>query len=165
MFENYASVPNIHFTVHYQEDIQNYATARNSSTMSGEQKHNIFKLQAPHTNSKDNDLQLMKATNTAQKITFLLARVFEVSVHKITAQLDRIVQKCPIMCSQFLGVKKEPHETEEGRDQVISASGIDCENSLFRCANTGIVVPIKKIVPTDYEYHGETRCSVYEVEC
>ncbi|KAI5836953.1 hypothetical protein DFP73DRAFT_532340 [Morchella snyderi] len=163
-FKNYASVPNIHLALHYQEDIQNYATARNSSTMSGEQKHKIFKLNAPHTNSKDNDLQLMKATNTAQTITFLLARAFEVSAPEITAQLDRVVQKCPIMCSRFLGVIKEPHETDDGPDQVISGSGIDCEKSLFKRANTGIAVPVKKIAPTDYEYDGETRCKVYEVE-
>lgn len=63
--EKYASwgkVPNIHLGLHYTNDLENFGTIRNSTTMMGEQKHKLFKAHASHTNSRENDLQLLKVS-------------------------------------------------------------------------------------------------------
>lgn len=76
-FKNYANMPNIHLGLHYEQDIINFGTSRNATTIMGEQKHKVFKAHAPHTNSRDNDLQLMKMMNTAQTVQFMLDGTFQ----------------------------------------------------------------------------------------
>ena len=48
---NYIHVPNLHVAIYYQQDLRNYSMLRNTAVMIEEQKHKIFKLHAPHTNS------------------------------------------------------------------------------------------------------------------
>jgi hypothetical protein len=100
----YASIPNIHVALHYQQDILNYGTPHNVSVMIGEQKHKIHKVHAPHTNSRDTELQLLKAVNLSQTIRFMLDGVH--SSHQLSDQFERIVGVCPVLRNKFLGASQ-----------------------------------------------------------
>ncbi|KAI5839754.1 hypothetical protein DFP73DRAFT_529914 [Morchella snyderi] len=165
-FKNYANVPNIHLALHYYEDIQNYGTARNSSTMMGEQKHKVFKAHAQHTNTKDNDLQLMKATNTAQTIRFLLTGAFNASCPDLAGQMWSNVQKCPTMCGRFIGAKAASDYAARGPESGINPSGpvwtgIDLEKSLFLKVHTGRALAINKINSQDHIHDKDNLCDSY----
>lgn len=106
-----AHIPNIHIGIHYSQDILNYANSRNISVMIGEQKHKIHKAHAPHTNSRDRVLQLMKNVNLQQTIRMMLDNVF--SHHAPSSQLQRILINCPILRHKFLG-STTPNTTKQG---------------------------------------------------
>ncbi|KAI5846335.1 hypothetical protein DFP73DRAFT_593398 [Morchella snyderi] len=149
-FKNYANVPNIHLALHYLDDMENFGTARNSSTMMGEQKHKVFKLHARHTNTRDNDMQLMRATNTAQTIRFILNGAFALSAPNITGQMQGIVKKCPLMCSRFLGA-----ETKEEADRDLNGS-VDCVQTLFKRAEPGIPIARRKVPEFSADYSNDS---------
>lgn len=100
----YAAVPNIHVALHYRQDISNYGTLRNVSVMIGEQKHKIHKSHAPHTNSRDTELQLLKAINISQTIRFMLDGVFP--DHQLSSQMNQIISACPVLSKKFVGAAK-----------------------------------------------------------
>lgn len=142
-FHKYADVPNIHLGLHYDLDIENFATTYNSTTMMGEQKHKVFKQHATHTNSRENDLQLLKATNTSQTLRFLLDGTFDNSYPRISRQLLEVVEKCPILKQRFLGCKETPlAETNQ-------CSGIEVTGSMLRTSKTGSPVTLKSIGSED----------------
>lgn len=128
--KKYASVPNIHVALHYQQDITNYGTLRNVAVMVGEQKHKIYKSHAPHTNSYDTELQLLKVVNISQTIRFMLDGVYP--DHRLSMQIQQIAVACPVLCKKFLGTSRF-HEVESGN--------VDTEGSpFFRCQ---VSIPIK----------------------
>ncbi|KAI5838707.1 hypothetical protein DFP73DRAFT_599637 [Morchella snyderi] len=96
-FQKYADVPNVHLALHYATDIENFASTFNATTMLGEQKHKVFKMHAQHTNSHENDLQLLKLINTLQTVRFALDDTFAVSSPALTTQLNSIVNRCPVL--------------------------------------------------------------------
>jgi hypothetical protein len=51
--DNRGEVPNIHLLMHYMQDLRNYGTLYNNSTIVGQQKYKVHKAHAPHTNSQD----------------------------------------------------------------------------------------------------------------
>lgn len=161
-FKGYSNVPNVHLALHYLNDIENYGTARNSSTMMGEQKHKIFKIHASHTNSKDADLQLMKATNTLQTIRFLLDGTFARSAPAITQQLQGVVQMCPTLRTRFLGAKM--FDARELEDLEQSSNSIDHSHSLFQNARIGRAITLKSVSITDSSYDVSALRSVYREE-
>jgi len=90
--------------------------------MIGEQKHKIHKVHAPHTNSRDTELQLLKSVNLSQTIRFMLDGVH--STHQLSIQLGRIVRACPVLRNRFLGVSQFQ---EPGR------GNIESEGSFTQC--------------------------------
>lgn len=143
-YEKYADVPNVHLGLHYTQDMQNYSTTYNASTMLGEQKHKIFKQHAAHTNSKDSDFQLMKAINTSQTIRFLLNGAYRKSAPGISNQMHEVVDRCPILKVRFLGrsMAEEEEETEE------PVGAVDTTNSLLKSAKTGRPISFSAIQAT-----------------
>jgi hypothetical protein len=134
--DNRAEVPNIHLSMHYMQDIQNYGTLYNNSTMIGEQKHKVHKAHAPHTNSQDRVLQLLKAVNISQTMRFMLDGNFPDET--IALQLNRIVGLCPVLRTKFMG--------STSFSQPKSGSiAIDAGKSLFASARVGKLVSAKKI--------------------
>jgi hypothetical protein len=95
----------------YQQDISNFSTTHNVAVMIGEQKHKIFKAHAPHTNSRDTALQLLKAINTSQTVRFMLDGVYP--DHPLSAQLIRIADTCPTLLHFFLGASRS-YEPDNG---------------------------------------------------
>lgn len=134
--------------------------------MMSEQKHKIFKMHFSHTNSKDADLQLIKAINTLQTVRFLLGGVFKTSTSGITQQLREVVQKCPMLRSMFLKTKTfaqdELNNNELPSHGIDNPSyGIDVSQSLFGNARTGQVITWKS-VPLSYVVHDiNIRWKVY----
>ncbi|KAL7266094.1 hypothetical protein RUND412_011374 [Rhizina undulata] len=100
-FMVYSQVPNIHLALHYKLDVENYGTTRNSATLLGEEKHKIFNRHAEHTNSKQNDLQLLKAVNTIQTIRFLVNGSFSSSHPLLTHQTRDILTTCVSLGRKF----------------------------------------------------------------
>jgi hypothetical protein len=99
--ETRAEVPNIHVSMHYMQDLLNYGTLYNHSTMIGEQKHKVHKAHAPHTNSNDRVLQLLKAVNLSQTMRFMLDGNFPNNT--IALLLNEIVSQCPVLRNKFIG--------------------------------------------------------------
>lgn len=130
----------MHVALHYQQDILNFGTPRNVSVMIGEQKHKIHKVHAPHTNSRETELQLLKAVNLSQTMRFMLDGVFP--DHGLSIQFKRIVGSCPVLRSKFLGASRF-HEPEPGN---IESDGI------FARSRVGLPVPVSK-VPLDTRKH------------
>lgn len=152
-FQKYADVPNVHLGLHYERDIENFATTYNSTTMIGEQKHKVFKQHAGHTNSHENDLQLLKAVNTSQTLRFLLDSTFHNSEYsRISMQLEKVVGNCPILKERFLGCREgAKFEISSADTEISQYSGIDVSRSSFLTARTGCPVPLKRIETTDKE--------------
>jgi len=98
--------------------------------MIGEQKHKIFKLHAPHTNSRDTELQLLKAVNLSQTIRFIIDGIYD--NHPLAGQIHRIVSQSDVLRTQFLGATQFT-EPEPGN---VTADG----TGYFRL-HTGIPVP------------------------
>lgn len=154
----------MHLALHYLNDIENYGTARNSSTMMGEQKHKIFKIHASHTNSRDADLQLMKATNTLQTIRFLLDDAFKTSAPGITQQLHDVVNKCPTLRTRFLGAKIFGGNEDEESHERQSCYEIDHSGSLMQGARTGLAITFKSELISDADYDLSVLRSAYKKE-
>jgi hypothetical protein len=68
--------------------------------MMGEQKHKIFKLHAPHTNSRDTELQLLKAVNLSLTIRFIIDGIHD--DHQLASEIRSIVSRCDVLRTQFL---------------------------------------------------------------
>lgn len=128
---DYDSVPNIHLPLHYKKDLDFYATLKNVAVMIGEQKHKIFKMHAPHTNSKNRELQLLNMASVNQTIRFLLDGAFP--DEDISRQLNYIVSGCPVLKSKFLGAAEYAE---------LEASNLDEEGSIYRHAHAS--TPITK---------------------
>ena len=69
--------------------------------MIGKQKHKVYKSHAPHTNSKDTELQLIKAINMPQTMRFLLDNVYV--DNPFQSQFGKLVNACPTLMQKFLG--------------------------------------------------------------
>lgn len=123
---DYDSVPNIHLPLHYKKDLDFYATLKNVAVMIGEQKHKIFKMHAPHTNSKNRELQLLNMASVNQTIRFLLDGAFP--DEDISRQLNYIVSGCPVLKSKFLGAAEYAE---------LEASNLDEEGSIYVASRTG----------------------------
>jgi hypothetical protein len=137
-FQKYADIPNIHLGLHYSEDIINFATTFNATTVMGEQKHKVFKQHAGHTNSHETDLQLLKLINTTQTIRFLLDDTFpDLAISK---QVQNIVKKYSTLKVRFL----ERALAEADQDDS-TAFDIDLKNSLFLSAKTSRRLTLKSI--------------------
>jgi hypothetical protein len=134
--DNHAEVPNIHLSMHYMQDIRNYGTLYNNSTMIGEQKHKVHKAHAPHTNSRDRVLQLLTAVNLSQTMRFMLDGNFPDKV--IALQLNRIVSLCPVLRTKFMG---STNFTEPNPGSV----AIDPGKSLFASVRVQKPISGKKI--------------------
>lgn len=158
-FKNYANVPNIHLGLHYEQDITNFGTSRNATTMMGEQKHKVFKAHAPHTNSRDNDLQLMKMTNTTQTVRFMLDGTFQglSPAAVVSSQLHSIVERCPTLNS-FLGQATCMGENDDG------ANGIEDSKSLIASTRVGKQIPLKKYCPSDCSFDTSTVAKLYKTD-
>lgn len=113
--------------------------------MVGEQKHKVFKQHATHTNSRENDVQLLRATNTSQTLRFLLDGTFDHSYPRVSKQLRGITQSCPFLKQRFLGCK----EVATAMDQC---SGIDVAGSILRSSRTGCPIVGIRVQPTEKEY-------------
>jgi hypothetical protein len=131
-----AEVPNVHVSKHYIQDILNYGNLYNNSTMIGEQKHKVHKAHAPHTNSKDRVLQLLKAVNMSQTIRFMLDGNFP--DNDIAVQLNEIVSSCPVLRIKFMGSTS----FTEPKPGTIA---IEAGKSLFASARVGKPMSAKKI--------------------
>jgi hypothetical protein len=131
-----AEVPNIHVSMHYMQDLLNYGTLYNNSTMIGEQKHKVHKAHAPHTNSKDRVLQLLKAVNLSQTMRFMLDGNFPDS--SIAQQLNQIVDQCPVLRNKFIG---STSFTEPKPGSI----AIDAGKSLFASARVGKPISSSKV--------------------
>ena len=90
----------MHLATHYAQDIRYYGTARNCAVMIGEQKHKIAKAHAPHTNSRETELQLLKIVNLLQTMWFLLDNAF--AGHPLAVQFQG-VRASPTLQKQLLG--------------------------------------------------------------
>jgi hypothetical protein len=134
--DNRAEVPNIHLSMHYMQDLRNYGTLYNNSTMIGEQKHKVHKAHAPHTNSQDRVLQLLKAVNLSQTMRFILDGNFP--NESIALQLNRIVGLCPVLRTKFMG-------STSFQQPKPGSIAIDLGKSLFASARVGKQVSAKKI--------------------
>jgi hypothetical protein len=134
--ETRAEVPNIHVSTHYMQDLLNYGTLYNNSTMIGEQKHKVHKAHAPHTNSKDRVLQLLKAVNLSQTMRFIIDGNFR--DHPIALQLVEIVEQCPVLRTKFMG-------STCFTDPKPGSIAIDAGKSLFASARVGKPISSSKI--------------------
>lgn len=142
-YQKYANVPNIHLGLHYRQDIENFATAYNATTMMGEQKHKVFKQHAQHTNSKENDLQLLRSVNTSQTIRFMLDGAFDKSNPIISQQLRHVVTLCPKVRTRYLGHREDPGTVEP--PTAVEHSGFNLSGTLLRSAKTGCAIPFHSI--------------------
>lgn len=172
-FQKYADVPNIHLALHYKQDMENFATTYNSTTMMGEQKHKVFKQHAQHTNSHENDLQLLKAINISQTLRFIFDGTFRNSEShsRISVQVRKVVGKCPILRERFLGFRgaaKPSFLGEAGSQESqclgIDVSGIDISGSLFLSSRTGSPVALTRIQTTDKQSNLVALQNVYQQE-
>jgi hypothetical protein len=134
--ESRADVPNIHVSKHYVQDILNYGNLYNNSTMIGEQKHKVHKAHAPHTNSKDRVLQLLKAVNMSQTIRFMLDGNFP--GNDIAVQLNEIVSLCPVLRNKFMG-------STSFREPKPGKIAVDPGKSLFATVRVGKPISARKI--------------------
>lgn len=142
-FQKYADVPNIHLGLHYAQDVQNFATTYNATTMMGEQKHKIFKQHAAHTNSHENDFQLLKVINTSQTIRFLLDGTFNSSSPAISEQVQGIVQRCPTLKLRFLGRALAEGDIDPTQP---AHPGIEVSGTLLKSCKTGLPVALRSVV-------------------
>jgi len=102
--------------------------------MIGEQKHKIFKLHAPHTNSRGTELQLLKAVNLSQTIRFIIGGIYD--NHPIAVQIHRIVSQCDVLRTQFLGA---PQFTEP------EPGNVTADGTGYSRLRTGIPVPRSRL--------------------
>lgn len=161
-YEKYANVPNIHLALHYELDIQNFASTYNSTTMMGEQKHKVFKQHATNTNSHENDLQLLKATNTSQTIRFILDGTFTESSPRVSAQLLEVVDNCAVLKARFLGCNSQDQTSKDSTPG--SPPAIDVSGSLVRKAKTGVALSNKRITSTVKEQDLSALFTLYKDE-
>lgn len=149
-FQKYSDVPNVHLGLHYKQDMENFATTYNSTTMMGE-----LKQHAAHTNSHENDLQLLKAISTSQTLRFLLDDTFSNSESdpRISKQLHEVVDRCPMLKERFLGRHEgAKHDlSSDVETDASQSSGIDIASSLFLTSRVGSSVPLKHIKSIDRE--------------
>ncbi|KAI5839645.1 hypothetical protein DFP73DRAFT_598240 [Morchella snyderi] len=159
-FKNYANVPNIHLGLHYEQDITNFGTTRNSTTTMGEQKHKIFKIHAPNTNSKDNDLQLMKMTNTVQTLRFMLEGAFENELQAgiIASKVKSIVKQCSTL-KTFLGQTSGMEQLNDW-----SCMGIEEMQSLLAGTRTGKPIALKSYNSKDREDDINAIVQIYRTQ-
>lgn len=75
--------------------------------MIGEQKHKIFKAHAPHTNQKENELQLLRAINLSQSVRHVVEGTYNTSKEKdyadMTASVNDLLSLCPLLKQKFIG--------------------------------------------------------------
>jgi len=91
----------MHVALDYAQDLKNYSTLRNIAVMIGKQKHKVFKIHAPNTNSQDTEQEHLKAINLSQTIRFMLDRTH--LKHSQAEQINRIVSQCEVLRTRFLG--------------------------------------------------------------
>lgn len=167
-FQKFAGVPNIHLGLHYSHDVRNFATTFNATTMMGEQKHKIFKLHAPHTNSKGTDLQLLKSVNTTQTIRFLLDGTFDHSSPMIAGKIKRIVESCDTLRTRFLGrgLAEEVGHQNAFNDaaNTTRCTGICTIGSAFSNAKTGLKLANKHINVKERESDTANISDIYKTQ-
>lgn len=107
--------------------------------MMGEQKHKVFKTHAVHTNSKENDLQLLKSVNLSQALRFIIDGTYQESAPWITSQVQAIINQCPTLRDKFIGVSSgvEPEDIKE--------ASIDHSSSVLHLCTTGKPIPLRHI--------------------
>jgi hypothetical protein len=62
------NLPNLHALKHLSEHARRYGSLVNISVLLKEMIHRLFKIQVPHTNKKNIELEFMKRENTLQSI-------------------------------------------------------------------------------------------------
>lgn len=98
-----AECPNIHVATHWEQDIQNFGTTYNVSASIGEQTHRIHKAHAPHTNSRDTELQLMKDYNMSQTLRFVASGAYP--DNHLAEKFRLILSKSPNMEAKLNGAR------------------------------------------------------------
>ncbi|KAI5839594.1 hypothetical protein DFP73DRAFT_598577 [Morchella snyderi] len=169
-FKNYANVPNIHLGLHYEEDLRNYGSIRNCTTMMGEQKHKIFKAHAPHTNSTNNDLQLLKMINTSQTLRFMLDGTF--GSLSVAIQTQEIIRGCPTLkgfvagSQDFSGAVEESDETPVSGEAKLDQAVPDLEDSQssIQASKIGKPLPVGNIALYTRTKDYSRMISLYKTE-
>lgn len=149
----------MHLALHYAKDIENFASTFNATTMLGEQKHKVFKMHAQHTNSHENDLQLLKLINTLQTVRFALDNTFAMSSPALTTQLHSIVNRCPVLKQKFIGIPENTFTSTCNLEDCI-----DVSSSLLSSVNTGRPVALKSIRELDRQYDRDLLTDAYGIE-
>lgn len=118
--QNLARAPNIHLGCHLTQDIHDFATLKNVSAMIGEQMHKIHKAQAPHTNSRDTELQLMKSTNLTVSLRFVAAGVH--TDHPLATRLRTVLSQCPVISNYLVGDEQTMDQQKQPLDGMFKSS-------------------------------------------
>lgn len=142
-----ADVPNIHLAVHYPHDLEMYGTLRNSSVMIGEQKHKIFKAHAPHTNQKENELQLLRAINLSQSVRHVVEGTYNTSKDyaDITASVNNLLSFCPRLRQKFIGTHAIVAIDQPQHAETALQAKIDFERTQFHRIHASKTVDTRKV--------------------
>lgn len=103
----------------------------------GEQKHKIFKQHAPHTNSKENDLQLLQAINISQTLRYTIDGMY----HRhpqwglVSSVLQDVLTACPRL-REFIVGKATPSKPLN-LTPVAEKATVEYAGSLFEYARVG----------------------------
>lgn len=157
-------VPNCHVPLHYPENVKCFATTRNSACSMGEQKHKVFKQHAPHTNSKENDLQLLQSINLSQTLRYTIDGVYSSNKQymHISTAVSNVLHACPRLRTNVLG--KPPAEKPDLEELSGGAkkATVESEYSPFVYARVGLKLTartmrqsqdVKRIVECYKAYH------------
>lgn len=102
----------------------------------GEQKHKIFKQHAPHTNSKENDLQLLQAINLSQTLRYTIDGMYRHHPQwgNVSSVLEDVLEACPRLREYIVGKPRAPTValTTAGEKATV-----DHEGSEFEYARVG----------------------------